>query len=191
MWYQTTYVDLAWRWLVRKCDLYRGKCANLNIDIKYRLWRHAVTLSVTWSTSKVFFLGQFVTIFPYLMSKSTYIKYFEIFKMAAILRSGWSFKHKDRPCHCLHFELLIDTRAQILTELWQFRNLTNFLTSWPCYFTFDLDRLETSVPTQGAYVGQFWWFVKAFMGYGDRNRQTYRQISKPWHEHTCQNVNFG
>ena len=29
VWYQTTYVDLVWWWLVRKCDLYRGICANL------------------------------------------------------------------------------------------------------------------------------------------------------------------
>ena len=29
--------------------------------------------------------------FPYLLSKWTYLKYFEIFKMVAILRSGRSF----------------------------------------------------------------------------------------------------
>ena len=36
-------------------------------------------------------------IFPYLLSKRTYLKYFEIFKMAAILRSGRSFKPEVVP----------------------------------------------------------------------------------------------
>ena len=36
-------------------------------------------------------------IFSYLMSKWTYLKYFEIFKMAAILRSGRSFKPEVEP----------------------------------------------------------------------------------------------
>ena len=31
------------------------------------------------------------------MSKWTYLKYFEILKMAAILRSGWTFKVKVVP----------------------------------------------------------------------------------------------
>ena len=34
------------------------------------------------------FLGKFRTVFPYLVWKWTYLEYFEIFKMAAILRSG-------------------------------------------------------------------------------------------------------
>ena len=63
----------------------------LNMNIEGQLWRHAVASSVTLSTSKVLFLAQFLTIFPYLMSKLVYLKYFEIFKMAAILRSGRAF----------------------------------------------------------------------------------------------------
>ena len=61
---------------------------HLNMNTEDRLWRHAVTSSVTSSTSKVLFGGQFWTVFSYLMSKWNYLKYFEIFKMAAILRSG-------------------------------------------------------------------------------------------------------
>ena len=34
------------------------------------------------------FFGKFHTVFPYLIWKWTYLKYFEIFKMAAILMSG-------------------------------------------------------------------------------------------------------
>ena len=37
----------------------------------------------------------------------------------------------------LHFELLFNVLAQILTELWQFQYLTYFFTSWPSYLTFD------------------------------------------------------
>ena len=35
--------------------------------------------------------------FPYLMSKLTYLKYFEIFKMAANLRFGRTFKPEVLP----------------------------------------------------------------------------------------------
>ena len=70
---------------------------HLNMNIEGPLWRHAVTSSVTSSTSKVLFLGYFRTVFRYLMSKWTYLKYFEIFKMAAILRSGRSFKPEVVP----------------------------------------------------------------------------------------------
>ena len=38
-----------------------------------------------------------MTIFLYLMSKLTYLKYFEIFKMAAILRFGRTFKPEVEP----------------------------------------------------------------------------------------------
>ena len=38
-----------------------------------------------------------MTIFLYLMSKLTYLKYFEIFKMAAILRFSRTFKPEVAP----------------------------------------------------------------------------------------------
>ena len=43
--------------------------------------------------------------------------------------TGYWVSYIDSQVHYLHFELLIDTVAQILTELWQFQNLTYFLTS--------------------------------------------------------------
>ena len=76
--------------------------------------------------------------FPYLMSKWIYLKYFEIFKMAAIWGFGLVFKPEVVTCYALHVELLFDVLAQILRELWLFQNLTYFLTSWPSYLTFDL-----------------------------------------------------
>ena len=60
---------------------------------------------------------------------------------------------QDRPCYSLHFELSIDAVAQILTKLFQFQNLTYFLTSWPTYLTFDLETLQTSVLSQDTSVG--------------------------------------
>ena len=46
---------------------------------------------------KITFSGIFLTIFPYLMSKWTYLKYFEIFKMAAICRPGQAFQSHIPP----------------------------------------------------------------------------------------------
>ena len=72
--------------------------------------------------------------------------------MTAILTSGWVFLtgspndswvwQIDSQSNSLHFELLIDVLAQILTEIWQFENLTYFLISWPSDFTFDLINLQ-------------------------------------------------
>ena len=115
--------------------------------------RHGVTSLVTSSPWKYFFLNYLHTIVPYPMSNWGYRWNF--------LKS-WKFQ-KCRNCevlakffvgsvignwvcyinsrmHYLHFELLIDTVAQILTELWQFQNLTYFLTSWPNYLIFDLHK---------------------------------------------------
>ena len=54
--------------------------------------------------------------------------------------TGSLVQQQDRPCHSLHFEILFDSLAQILTELWLFQNLTYFLTSWPSYLNFDLQK---------------------------------------------------
>ena len=43
--------------------------------------------------------------------------------------TGSCVLHEDWPCHSLHFDILFDILAQILTELWLFQNLTYFLTS--------------------------------------------------------------
>ena len=74
--------------------------------------------------------------FPYLMSKWIYIKYFEIFTMAAICGFGRVFElswvqRQDRPGYSLHVELLFDVLAQILRELWLFQR-------WPTFWPRDL-----------------------------------------------------
>ena len=65
----------------------------------------------------------------------------------------WVMQH-DRACYSLHFELLIDVVAQILTKLLQFQNLTYFLTSWPTYLTFDVETLQTSALSQDTSMGE-------------------------------------
>ena len=70
---------------------------HLKMNIEGRLWRHALTSSVTPSTSKVLFWGQFWTLFPYIMSKWTYLKYFEIFKMTAMFEVRANFKPEVVP----------------------------------------------------------------------------------------------
>ena len=52
---------------------------------------------MTSSTSKIFFLGQFVAVFSNLMSKLTYYENVETLKIAAILRFGRSFKPEVVP----------------------------------------------------------------------------------------------
>ena len=142
-------------------------CITENVTISFKheyrkpIWRHAVTST----TSKVLFLAKFLIIFPYLeMSKWICIKYFEIFKMAAILMSwpvlltgspseSW-VQRLDSQSNSLHFELLIEVLAQILSELRQFKNLTYFFTSWPSYLTFDLVNLQDDVQYQASYLEQ-------------------------------------
>ena len=62
---------------------------------------------------------------------------FRIFKMAVILMSKQTFQpevvpeddlNKGRPLNSLDLDILIDALAQISTELWQFQNLTLFVT---------------------------------------------------------------
>ena len=142
-------------------------CITENVTVSFKheyrkpIWRHAVTSPVASTTSKVLFLAKFLIIFPYLeKSKWICIKYFEIFKMAAILRSVSVFLRPseswvqwlDSQSNSLHFELLIDVLAQILSELRQFQNLTYFFTSWPSYLTFDQVNLQDDVQYQASYM---------------------------------------
>ena len=67
--------------------------------------------------------------------------------------------HQDRLCHSLHFEILFDVLAWILTELWLFQNLTYFLILWPSYGTFVLQTVWGSMLWQTTYVDQVWWWL--------------------------------
>ena len=61
---------------------------NLNINIEGQIWHHAVTSSVTSSTSKVLFSGIIFDDLSISDAKLNLSEIFQIFKMAAILRSG-------------------------------------------------------------------------------------------------------
>ena len=143
---------------------------KISFKHEYRkpIWHHAVTSPVTSTTSKVLFLAKFLIIISHVeMSKWICLKYFEIFKMAAILRSGSVFlrgsqseswlQRLDSQSNSLHFELLIDVLAQILSELRQFQNLTYFFTSWPSYLIFDLVNLQDDVQYHATYMDQAKW----------------------------------
>ena len=134
----------VWWWLVKNCDLYRRK--NLNINIEGRLWRHAVTSSVTSSTLKFLFCGLIsdgLSISSVKMNLSNIfqnLKYGRHFEVRANFQTSnctgcWVLQ--DRPYHCLYFELLFDGVAQISIELWQLIN-DLFFTSWPSYLTYIL-----------------------------------------------------
>ena len=89
----------------------------------------------------------------------------------------------DSQVRYLHFELLIDTVAQILTESWQFQNLTYLLTSWPNYLAFDLYNKWVSSHDQVTHLGPvWWWLVKRCDLYPANNihpdRQTDRQTNR-------------
>ena len=80
-------------------------------------------------------------------------RHFEV--MANFYTESWTgiwATQQDRPSYSLHFDILIDAVAQILTKLLQFQRLTYFLTSWPTYLTFDLETLQTTVLSQDTSV---------------------------------------
>ena len=88
----------------------------------------------------------------------------------------------DIQVHYLHFELSVDDVAQILTALWQFQNLTYFLTSWPNYLTLDLHNKWVSSPYQYTCMGQVWWWLvnrcDLYPANNVPDRQTDKQMKK-------------
>ena len=81
--------------------------------------------------------------------------------------------------HYLHFELLIDALAQILTELWWFQNLTYFLTSWPNYLTLDQHNKWVSSDDQDTHLCQdSWWLVQQCDLYPANNVHPDKQTNK-------------
>ena len=68
------------------------------------------------------------------------MKIFFLHNFVGIVTGIWAPYQKSQE-HTLHFELLIGVLAKKLTELLQFQNLTYFVTSWPSYLTYDLEKL--------------------------------------------------
>ena len=134
--------------------------------------RHDVTSLVSSSPWKYFFLDYLHTVVPYPMSNWGYLwKFlkswnFQKWRNFEVLAKFFVGKvtvnlvcYIDSQVHYLHFELLIDAVAQILTEWWQFQILTYFLTSWPNYLTFDLHNKWVSSDDQDTHLGQVWWWL--------------------------------
>ena len=68
--------------------------------------------------------------------------------------------------HSLHFELLIEVLAKKLRELWQFQNLSYFLTWWPSFVTNLIVQVTCRNEWPSTYMDPiWWWFVKAFVNY--------------------------
>ena len=142
------------------------RCGGLAND-----WRRLWSL-VTSSGWKYFFLDYLHTIVPYPMSNWGYLwkfikfwnfqkwRNFEVLAnfFVGSVTGNWVC-YINSQVHYLHFELLIDALAQILTELWWFQNLTYFLTSWPNYLTFDLHNKWVSSDDQDTHLGQDWWWL--------------------------------
>ena len=88
---------------------------------------------------KILFLAKFGTIFSYLRSDWSCVKYFKFSKWPPFwardklftgnYTGSWIYQ-KDSHEHFRHFELLINDLAQILTEIYKFQNLTYFVILW-------------------------------------------------------------
>ena len=167
---------------------------HLNMNIEGRFWRHAVTSSVTSSTSKVLILGWFRTVFPYLMSKWNYLKYFEIFKMAAILRSGRTFKPEVVPEVAFYSKIghatpyILRFCSTLKLKYWQ---SYGYLKIWPSFQPDDVidDVINTKKYTP---IARCKFHICAKFGVDCLNGATSivnitdPQTDKPSDEHTCQ-----
>ena len=93
----------------------------------------------------------------------------------------------DSQSNFLRFEPLIDVVAQKLMELWQFQNLTYFLTSWPSYLTYILvQRTCRNHRLVLAWDQVWWWLADLFLRFCEisvqTNRETNRQTNRDKHD---------
>ena len=119
--------QLSWKMLL--FHIYR--------NIEGRLWGHTVTSSMTSSSWKYFFgiIWDNIFISEVKLKLCSIFQNFQNgrhFELATYFFTGsytgsWIYQ-KDSHEHFRHFELLIDALAQILTEIYQFQNLTYFVT---------------------------------------------------------------
>ena len=129
------------------------------------------------------------TIFPYLLSNWGYIenceilknfqnwRKFEVLTNFFVVRVTGSYL--DSQSDFLHFGLLIDVVAKKLTKLWQFQNLTYFLTSWPNYLTYIL--VQRTCRNHGLVLacGQVWWWLTvSFLRFCEISVQTNKQTDE-------------
>ena len=149
MWLLTykNYSILCWGWLHMWTKFVAdwskiATCITQNVTISFKdeYRRHTdVTLWRNWWKS--FWWMIYILSFYTWCQIEVILKIAIFFKLTKIWGTVELFRHNcvtgslvcylDSQSNLLHFELLIDVLAQKLTELWQFQNLTYFLTSWP------------------------------------------------------------
>ena len=98
---------------------------------------------------------------------------------------SWTHHQKSQE-HALHFELLIDVLAQILGKLWQFQNLTYFLTWWRHLWCHQHQKVYGS--SRKHICAKF--VVDCLNGAACIASITDRQTHKPTNAHTCQYWKF-
>ena len=87
--------------------------------------------------------------------------------------------HHDRPCHSLHFDILFDVLAHILTELWLFQNLTYLWTWWRHRWRHQHQKVYTDSQIQDTYMCQVWcWLLERCDQYREYYRQTNKQTDR-------------
>ena len=131
-------------------------------------------------------------------------KHYEIFKIAAILRSGWAFKpkvvteswvlhHWDSHANIPTFWAFDRSSSSKIDELWQFKNLTYFRTWWRHRWRHQHQKLYRPSQIRDTYMCQVWcWLLeRATCSVTITDKQTNRQTDKQTSdEHTCQNWKF-
>ena len=145
--------DLVIRPFVKLCQSIHGENVTISFTHEYR--RHTLTSRCDVISDVMNIKNTFYVIMCDVLSIS-YVK-MNLSQIFRNFQNGCHFEvnvrywtgsctgiwviHQDMLCHSLHFEILFDVLALILTELWLFQNLTYFLILWPSYGTFVLHRL--------------------------------------------------
>ena len=109
---------------------------NMNIEENFEasLWRHRwrhhheIFFGIIWDD---FFISDIKWKVCLIFQNFRDGRHFELWTnfLTGSYTGSWIYQ-KDRHEHFGHFELLIDALAQILTEIYQFKNLTYFVTWW-------------------------------------------------------------
>ena len=178
---------------------------NVTISFKHEYRRHTlmsrcdVIGDVIIMT--IILMDDFHTIFLYLLWNCGYIENSKILKnfqkwrkfevrsnFFVITVTGSYVSYLDSQSNFLHFELLIDVLAHKLTELWRFKKLTNFLTSWPSYLTYVL--VLRTCRNHGLVLATdqvWWWLADSFLRFCEISVQTNRWKCNR-RLRTCQNL---
>ena len=149
MWFLTykNYSILCWGWLHMWTKFVAdwskiATCITQNVTISFKdeYRRHTLTSRCDvigenhfggWFTYYLFILDVKLRLYWKLRIFLNWRKFEVQANFFVISVTGCLVCYLDSQSNLLHFELLIEVLAKKLTELWQFQNLTYFLTSWP------------------------------------------------------------